>query len=59
MVDRVAKFIEHRQSFGYLDAGTESLANTASATVPHPTRPITHERPPPGERTAPGVPRRS
>lgn len=48
VVDRVARFIQHRQSFGYLDKGTESLANVASATVPHPSRPLSHVNVPSG-----------
>lgn len=46
VVDRVSRFIEHRESFGYLDTGTESLANVASATVTQPSRAISHERAP-------------
>ncbi|WP_431219247.1 alpha/beta hydrolase [Leifsonia xyli] len=33
MVDRIAKYWQHRNSFGYLDRKTESLANVASATA--------------------------
>ncbi|MHA7984905.1 alpha/beta hydrolase [Rathayibacter sp. CAU 1779] len=32
------KFSEHVTTFGYLDAGTESLANAATATTRYPTR---------------------
>ena len=32
------KFAEHLTMYGYLDAGTESLYNTATATTRHPTR---------------------
>ena len=35
------KYGEHVTTFGYLDAGTESLANAATATVRHPTRALT------------------
>ncbi|MGN6125885.1 MAG: alpha/beta hydrolase [Humibacter sp.] len=36
-----AKYGEHVTTFGYLDAGTESLANAATATVENPTRKLT------------------
>jgi hypothetical protein len=32
------KFSEHVTTFGYLDSGTESLANAATATTRYPTR---------------------
>ncbi|HWD62281.1 MAG TPA: alpha/beta hydrolase [Humibacter sp.] len=35
------KYGEHVTTFGYLDAGTESLANTATATVRYPSRGLT------------------
>ncbi|MGH1549898.1 alpha/beta hydrolase [Leifsonia poae] len=53
VVDRVARFVEHRESFGYLDKGTESLANIASATVPEPSRAISHEVSPGSTSTQP------
>ena len=53
VVDRVARFVEHRESFGYLDKGTESLANIASATVREPSRAISHEVAPGGTSTQP------
>jgi hypothetical protein len=36
------KLIQHIQSFGYLDAGTESLYNAAIATTPQATLPLAH-----------------
>ncbi|MGO4534530.1 alpha/beta hydrolase [Leifsonia sp. 2MCAF36] len=38
--ERIDRFLEHKAAFGYLDRGTESLANTASATTAHPTRAV-------------------
>ncbi|MGN7799862.1 alpha/beta hydrolase [Leifsonia sp. 22587] len=42
--ERARRFIEHRQNFGYLDAGTEALLNTASATTPNAKRALSHLR---------------
>ena len=34
-VDEFAqKYLDHLQTYGYLDAGTESIANVAAVTVP-------------------------
>ncbi|HVX08788.1 alpha/beta hydrolase [Humibacter sp.] len=38
MNELAKKFSEHVTTFGYLDAGTESLANAATATTRYPTR---------------------
>ncbi|MFP3467442.1 alpha/beta hydrolase [Leifsonia sp. SIMBA_070] len=48
VVQRLLRYREHKQRFGYLDRGTESLANTACATTPGATRQMT------GLRTAAG-----
>jgi hypothetical protein len=35
---RAAEFAAHEETYGYLDAGTESLLNAAIATTPHATQ---------------------
>jgi hypothetical protein len=37
---RAAEFRAHEKTYGYLDAGTESLLNAAIATTPHATAPL-------------------
>ncbi|MGO4594684.1 alpha/beta hydrolase [Leifsonia sp. 2TAF2] len=52
--ERIRRFLSHTERFGYLDRGTESLANTASATTLDATRAITHQRlPSTGKRVTP------
>ncbi|OUE23482.1 alpha/beta hydrolase [Clavibacter michiganensis] len=38
---RAAEFAAHEETYGYLDAGTESLRNAAIATTPHATERLT------------------
>jgi hypothetical protein len=38
--ERAAEFRAHEKTYGYLDAGTESLLNASIATTPHATAPL-------------------
>ncbi|ALD13707.1 alpha/beta hydrolase [Clavibacter capsici] len=38
--ERAAEFRAHEKTYGYLDAGTESLLNASIATTPHATSPL-------------------
>jgi pimeloyl-ACP methyl ester carboxylesterase len=41
-VERAERYIAHQEAFGYLDADTESLRNTAIATTPQARERLTH-----------------
>jgi hypothetical protein len=42
--ERAAEFRAHEKTYGYLDAGTESLLNASIATTPHATGPLVTEQ---------------